>query len=331
METPLASRLRGGLLGLLVGDALGVPYEFHAADALPPRDQIEPTPPPGFARSHGRIPPGTWSDDGAQALVLLDSLLERGRFDAGHFGAGLLRWYGEGFYAVDGVMFDCGVQTRQALDRIRAGADPATAGRTDERANGNGSLMRVLPLALWHPGSDAELCADAFGQSALTHRHLRAQVCCALYCLWVRSLLDGQGPAEALTAARSSFDRLYPAGSPEQEELNGHILPTRLGPLRGTGYVVDSLRAALVLTGAHPHPTARAEATYEDAVRAAIALGDDTDTTGCVTGGAAGILSGEEGIPERWLGRLRGRELVDPLLERLVAVRDPATPADPPT
>ncbi|MFL5446323.1 MAG: ADP-ribosylglycohydrolase family protein, partial [Myxococcales bacterium] len=99
-------RMEGGILGLLVGDALGVPYEFHGPTEIPASDDIEMDPPPDFRRSHAGTPPGTWSDDGAQALALLASLLERGRLDLDDFAARLLAWFERGEYAVDDRVFD---------------------------------------------------------------------------------------------------------------------------------------------------------------------------------------------------------------------------------
>ncbi len=316
----LGERLRGGIYGLLVGDALGVPYEFHPARAIPPAAEIEMTPPTGFPRAHGTVPPGTWSDDGAQALVLLESLLRVGYLHVGDLGSGLLRWRDEGRYAVDGRVFDIGIQTENALERIAAGEPARSAGASHERANGNGSLMRILPLALWHKGSDAELVADAMLSSRPTHGHLRSLVCCALYCLWARRIRDGMPPGPAWRQAIGVFDALHAPGSPEQAE-RWQIFPVGSaggtcltdGPVRGTGYVVDSLRAAVHLC-AHDQPL-----DYETVVKGAIALGDDTDTTACIAGGIAGIVVGERGIPQRWREQLRGRELVEPLLEALLA------------
>src|SRR5262245_65410840 len=116
-----AQRLEGGLVGLLIGDALGVPYEFHGPERLPPVEQIEMVPPPGFARAHRGTPPGTWSDDGAQALCLLASLLECGRLDPEDLGRRLLRWYNHGYLAVDGRVFDVGIQTGRALRALQRG------------------------------------------------------------------------------------------------------------------------------------------------------------------------------------------------------------------
>src|SRR5215213_5788280 len=187
-ETTFEERIRGGIIGLLVGDALGVPYEFHARESIPPFDEIEFAPPVGFNRAHHGVPVGTWSDDGAQALCLLASLLECGRFDSADFAAKLVAWFREDYMAVDEV-FDVGVQTRRAILNLRKGMPPLDAGLKEEKNNGNGSLMRVLPLALWHRGTNEELVKDAFDQSAVTHGHLRSKLCCALYCLWARNIL----------------------------------------------------------------------------------------------------------------------------------------------
>ena len=312
-------RLRGGIFGLLVGDALGVPYEFHRAPEIPSPETIEMTPPLGFRRAHGGIAPGTWSDDGATALVLLESLLRLGQLDVADLGRGLVRWADEGWYAVDRHVFDIGVQTGHAIGALRAGVPAASAGPSDSSANGNGSLMRVLPLAMWHRGSDAQLAADAVAQSSVTHGHLRSQVCCAIYCLFARRLLDGMPPAHAWPAARAAFDAVYPAGSPEHDELVAQVFPDGAAyEIRGGGYVVESIRAAVSLT------LAEDPLDYERVVKGAIALGDDTDTTACIAGGLAGLVVGESGIPLRWRAALRGRDLVEPLVDALESWRGSA-------
>jgi ADP-ribosyl-[dinitrogen reductase] hydrolase len=133
---------------MLVGDALGVPYEFHRREQIPALELIEFTPPAGFNRSHRGVPPGTFSDDGAQALCLLSSLLYCGKLDTDDLGQRLVGWYEQGFMAVDGDVFDCGVQTSRALRAMMGGEVARLAGPAEEQANGNGSLMRVLPRAV---------------------------------------------------------------------------------------------------------------------------------------------------------------------------------------
>ena len=186
-----SERIRGGLVGLLVGDALGVPYEFKPPALIPAPAEIEFDPPAGYPRTYPGLAPGTYSDDGAQALCLLASLLDCGVLDPEDLGRRLLDWYEKGYLAVDGHVFDVGIQTSQALRALRAGTPALQAGPIQERANGNGSWMRVLPLALWHQGSDEELAADACTQSQVTHGHMRSQLCCALYCLWASCRRSG--------------------------------------------------------------------------------------------------------------------------------------------
>lgn len=307
-------RIKGGLFGLLVGDAVGVPYEFHDADEIPPMEHIEMIPPAGFRRSHGAVQPGTWSDDGAQALCLLDSLLTVGHFDLDDFSERLLAWYRDGLWAVDGHVFDIGIQTAEALSALRDGMRPELCGNLRPDGKGNGALMRVLPLALWHRGTDSELIADAHAQCLITHSHLTNQVCCALYCLTARTLLGGKPFDESLAEAIRSLRQLYAHAPAYLEELEFRLRPDEPGIWRGngSGYVVDSLRSAfMVLHEAD---------SYEETVKRAVALGDDTDTTACVAGGLAGILYGYDGIPQHWLGALRQKSDVDALFSRMSAL-----------
>ena len=298
-------RIEGGLIGLLVGDALGVPYEFHPPEQIPEASLIEFTPPPGFDRAHRGVPPGTWSDDGALALCLLDSLLERDAFDPQDFGERLFRWYENGYLAVDGRVFDVGVTTAVGIRAIKAGKPPLEAGPRGDYDCGNGALMRVLPLALWHKGADADLVKDADLQSCLTHGHLRSQVCCALYVLWARRVLEEF--SEPWQHSVATLRGLYAENSAATEELERNIRPDEFTQGTGSGYVVDCLRSAR---------WAVEQGEYEQVVRAAIGLGRDTDTTACVAGGIAGLRDGISGIPQRWRDGLRGQSLLQPLLEK---------------
>jgi ADP-ribosyl-[dinitrogen reductase] hydrolase len=302
--TSTRDRGAGGLYGLLVGDAIGVPYEFHDAGAIAAVAPVEMEPPPGFRRAHVGVPPGTWSDDGAQALCLLASLVHVRGFDARDFANRLVNWHDRGYFAVDGRVFDVGMQTARAIEALRAGVPPEVAGGADEWENGNGSLMRTLPLALWHRGPDLALLADAERQSAVTHRHLRSRVVCAVYALWARRELGGQ--RWTLDDAVAAYVSAVPDVDRRREA--GHLLGD--APRRGSGYVVDCLRSADV---------ALREPSYEAVVRRAIAFGDDTDTTACVAGGIAGIRYGLDGIPSRWRSALRGQDLFAPLLAPLLA------------
>ena len=171
-------RIAGGLYGLLVGDALGVPYEFYHAEELPSYEEIEMTPPPGFQKTYQEVDAGTWSDDGAQALCLLDSLLYRGEFSLEDFSDALEAWRQRGLWAVGGTVFDIGVQTAYALHAYSRGVSAEECGLLNPDGKGNGALMRVLPLVLWHykkeedgKKRDQKLVEDAHRQCLITHGH----------------------------------------------------------------------------------------------------------------------------------------------------------------
>ena len=301
----------GGLVGLLVGDAVGVGFEFKKPEQIPSRDQIEMTTPVGFRRSHAGVPAGTWSDDGSQALALLDSLLECGKFSLIDFADRLLRWLDDGYLAVDGDVFDVGVQTAEALGKLRDGMSPRESGGASVMDNGNGSLMRVLPLALWHTGSDEALVRDAHLQSMPTHRNPRSLVACAFYCLVAREYLR-QG-ADPWSHADGCLEAIYDEWAGKQEraaflkELDVLRRFPKTDTTRGTGYVIDTIWSAR---------KAMEEDSFEDVIRTAICFGEDTDTTAAVAGGLAGIRFGLDGIPTRWLAQLRGFGIVKPLIGR---------------
>lgn len=299
----------GGLYGLLIGDALGVPYEFYMPKELPSREEIEMVPPAGFQKAHKGVEAGTWSDDGAQALCLLDSLLSCGKFCLEDFSRRLLDWYEKGLWAVDGVVFDVGMQTGEAINAYREGLAPEKCGNLRPEGKGNGALMRVLPLALWHRGTDQELVMDAHSQCLITHGHVCNQVCCALYCLVARYLLQGAGFEQAVEQAVNVLRNIYRKMPAYERELEWSIRPEEAWEGRGSGYVVDCLRSAFMVME-------KADC-YEDAIKRAIMLGDDTDTTACVTGGLAGILYGFKNIPSRWYDVLKSRKEVEGLLEKL--------------
>ncbi|HCJ41794.1 ADP-ribosylglycohydrolase family protein [uncultured Ruminococcus sp.] len=304
--------VKGGIFGMLVGDALGVPYEFHKAEDIPPYEKIEMTPPDGFMRAHFSVAPATWSDDGAQALCLLDSLAEKGKFDLDDFSDRVLAWYDKGLWAVGGKVFDVGIQTSMALNAYRGGVKAEKAGFVRPEGKGNGALMRVLPLALWHEGSDEQLVEDAHRQCLITHGNITNQVCCALYVLMARSLLGGADIDTALTDAVARLRRIYADKPKYADEFEFSLRPDEkdIWVGRGGGFVVDTLRGAVMLM--------RNSKSYEEVVKGAVALGDDTDTTACVAGGLAGIVYGVDRIPERWLNSLREKEKVDELLEKLL-------------
>lgn len=224
---PLAERLAGGVWGHLVGDALGVPYEFQSARDI--GDVVW-----GHQGTH-RQPPGTWSDDGALTLTTLDSLLSVG-FDPTDQGQRFLRWSSGGDYA-PGSPFDIGTTTSLALERLNRGVSAEEAGGRSVDDNGNGSLMRILPIVLVNPHAPAEeLVKMAMRSSAITHGHARPRVACAVYCLLAQRLLKGQPPSTALEAALA---RLGPPYHPSFRRSSRSSRNIRSAPAPATCWIVS--------------------------------------------------------------------------------------------
>jgi ADP-ribosyl-[dinitrogen reductase] hydrolase len=296
-----------GIEGLLVGDALGVPYEFTKPDKMPARELIEYEPPAGFRKAWPNVPPGTWSDDGAQALCVLDAVMcDKNAYIEEEVGSRLLRWRDEGFMAVDGRVFDIGNTTNAALSRLASGVPARQAGMVGEYTKANGSLMRTLPIAFMKGATDDEIARAAIGQSRVTHAETEPMLCCALYCLWARHMAENRLKAEkSWDLAFETLFRVVPKGV-----LSAHIIRIERWPggtPSGSGYCIDSLHSA---------KWALDQGTdYESVLKAAISLGNDTDTTAAIVGGLAGIKY--QAIPQRWRDGLRGRDILNPLLDNL--------------
>lgn len=313
----LHNHMRGAIYGLLIGDAVGVPYEFNSPSNLPPIEKIDMIPPADFKRTYLDIPIGTWSDDGSQALCLLASLLHCQKLDQNDLMNRFANWYNVGYMAVDNQVFDVGIQTAQAIRNYLNKVPIKNCASDDEQANGNGSLMRTLPLAIWHclqNTSDDQLIADAYAQSHVTHAHLRSKICCALYCVWAKTILQGKTINDSY---RMATDKLYAIFQTREEtgelaELDFFIRPKEIDNVSGSGYVVDCLKSAYV---------ALQQPTYETVIKKAISLGNDTDTTACVAGGIAGLYFGFDNIPQAWRTQLREKETVEILLTDLLSIR----------
>jgi len=316
-----ASRLAGGIWGHLIGDATGVPYEFMSAERI---GEVEF----GAAGGPWDQPPGTWSDDGSLMLALLDSLLTTG-FDTEDQGRRSVAWMDDGDYTpAHAGKFDIGTTTSEALHAIRRGLPAIDAGPTGERSSSNGSLMRILPLALverdgWEPDrqtravDDLTLVRHAHEASRVTHGHPRCQVACALYALVVRRLLDEERPTPlpqpALDGALATLRAIYAgddALAPHLAALD-ELEAWREQPHTGRGFVLDAFWSAWdAFAGARD---------YRDTIVRAIRLGNDTDTTAAIAGGLAGVRWGWEDIPVAWRRGMRGREVATPFVDRLVA------------
>jgi ADP-ribosyl-[dinitrogen reductase] hydrolase len=311
----LGDRVVGGLTGLAIGDALGVPVEFEsrAARAADPVEGM---------RSGGvwRTEAGTWSDDASLALCLAESIVLRG-FDPEDSGKRSLAWLDQGLWSARGAVFDVGGATRRALDRIRSGMPAVMAGGRGENDNGNGSLMRILPASTWLAAMPEPARFRAIAAySSTTHGHPRSVLGCWLHCLVVARLLGGDLPRDAyesaMEEARALIGGLPTAVRAEagvySRVLDGSLAKLRPGEVRGSGYVVHCLEASLqclVSTG-----------DFRSCVLAAVNLGEDADTTGAVAGGLAGIAYGRRGLPREWVSAIARADEIEALAGRLAAL-----------
>ena len=289
-------KIRAGIWGVLVADAMGVPHEFKSS--LDTRTaQLEMVMEPGYPKTYPKTPYGTWSDDGALTLALADSLGRVGQLNTQDFGQALVRWYTKAHYTPDNNTYDVGATTSEAICRLIRGHDADVAGMTQETANGNGSLMRTLPIALFHRGSDQALYNDACRQSAVTHAHDISKAACGVYSVAARHILNGRTPARA-------FIEALPLA---------HVNLSIPSDPSGSGFVLDSLAFAI--------QAVRSGKSYEEVVLEAIRLGADTDTTAAIAGGLVAVRDGMEAIPSKWLDKLHGRELAGRIIDQLVSTQ----------
>ena len=303
-------RVVGGLWGAIVGDALGVPVEFTDREKRR-RDTVS------SMRGGGtwNQPPGTWSDDSSLMLCSVESLL--GGFDTDDMGRRFLDWHNAERWTPWGKVFDIGMTTRSALGAVARGMGAELAGGVSESSNGNGSLMRILPVVL-HGASlpTDELLARVHRASAITHRHPRSQMACGLYALLALQLLAGISAEAAWSAAQDEFRQHYSTREWITETSRfAPMIDRDLGSLPETdvgsgGYVMDTLAASIwCLLNTRD---------YCEAVLKAVNLGGDTDTTGCVAGGLAGLVYGASGIPQEWIGSLARKGDIDRLIGEFV-------------
>ncbi len=309
---------KDGMLGLIVGDALGVPVEFMS------RTELMKNPVTGM-REYGthHQPRGTWSDDSSMALAELDSIRTVGTIDYTDMMERFSRWCMHGEYTPFGEVFDIGIATSRALMNYAKGMAPLESGGKTEWDNGNGSLMRILPICLYLFERQKKVCTSEnesiymiHAVSALTHAHVRSQIACGIYYFLVKAILEEEGSLE--NRLQKGMDRAYQY---YRQDLSNHrelenykrladlseFKETPKEGIKSSGYVVDTLEAA-VWCLLHSH-------SYKETVLMAVNLGEDTDTVGAVAGGLAGLYYKEEGIPQEWTQVLQRREWIEEVLQ----------------
>lgn len=277
------SKIYNGLMGLIVGDAMGVPVEFNPRDSFKVSDMI------GYGTYD--LPAGSWSDDSSMMLATVESIARLGEIDTDDIMKNFVRWVNDGEFTPYGELFDIGRATRNAIQRYVQGIPAEQCGGTAEWDNGNGSLMRILPLAFLD--CDYETVNAV---SSLTHAHEISIAACRVYVYIARQLFHGKTLEEIYNCfgmKQSTFERLPILKDLTRDEI------------KSTGYVVDTLEAALWCN--------LNSSSFRECILLAVNLGDDTDTVAAVAGGLAGIIygvGGERGIPEEWINQLAKKEWI---------------------
>jgi ADP-ribosylglycohydrolase len=315
MKMKTLDSVKAGIIGLAVADALGVPVEFSAREERR-RDPVADM--RGFG-VHNQ-PTGTWSDDTSMALCLLESL-SRG-LDYADIMDNFVKWYRAAFLTAGDAVFDVGGTTRRAILRYEANQNPLTCGQSGEWDAGNGSLMRILPLAFYldakygyYFAESPEAMEIVRNVSSLTHAHMRCVIACGIYLAVAQELLRGaernQAVDEGIRKAAAHYGALGRDWRAECEEHYqfdaASLLEMPETRVASSGYVVDTLLAALwcLLT----------TDSYEACALRAVNLGSDTDTVAAVAGGLAGLCHGYDTIPERWREQLIRRDRIEALCE----------------
>lgn len=303
-----------GIMGLVIGDALGNPVQFS------PRDTIRRQGPVKSMESGGvfNTPAGTWTDDSSLALATLASIGSTGRLDYNDIMKRFAAWLYKGEYTPFGRAFDQGGTCTGAIVDYAMHHNPYACGRTGEYANGNGGLMRILPVCLYSLDLVDDNAAIRFvhDATALTHNHPRALVGSGIYYFMVKSIVHGVGDLKnRLQAGMDAAYKYYHLDAEYSEDLDhyrrlyfmSYFAETPESEIRSSGYVVDTLEAAVwsLLT----------TDSFEQALLRAVNLGDDADTVGAVAGGLAGLYYEYGAIPKEWLAVIQRREWIEGLCE----------------
>jgi ADP-ribosylglycohydrolase len=290
-----SNRFQGALIGLATGDAVGTTLEFQAPGTFQPIEDM-------VGGGPFRLPAGAWTDDTSMALCLAESLLERGGFDAADQMERYWRWYTEGHLSSTGTCFDIGNTVRSALERWRETGEPYSGSVQRDEA-GNGSLMRLVPIPMAYARAPLIAIERSAWSSRTTHGSELAVDACRYFAGLVVGALQGAKKEHLLSPRYEPEPGVWDRAPlcPEIEDIAQGSFRTKEPPaIRGTGYVVEALEAAL-------WAFSRSE-TYRSGLLMAVNLGHDADTTGAIYGQLAGAYYGLTAIPEEWRRQLMHAE-----------------------
>lgn len=302
--------VKGAIFGLAVADALGVPIEFELREKLQknPVDRML-----GFGSYD--VPKGTWSDDTSMALCTLNSISQKGKIDLVDNILEFSKWAEDGYMTPHGEMFDIGRTTLTSLRNYWKSKDVYTCGGKSEYDNGNGSLMRIIPVCLFNKIkqlSTENSIENIHEISALTHAHERSLIACGIYDFIVQELIKCPEKLSVNTALKKAekYYADYNEVKHYKRIFDEKFMDLDISLIKSSGYVVDTLEAAIWCL--------LSTDSYKECVLKAVNLGEDTDTVGAVAGGLAGILYGYDSIPKEWINTLVKNEMISNLCDEFV-------------
>jgi len=291
-----SSRFRGCLLGLAVGDAVGTTVEFKPRGSFPRMTDM-------IGGGLFSLKAGQWTDDTSMALCLATSLITKQGFDPTDQMDRYWNWYKNGYLSSTGRCFDIGNTVSYALDRYHHTRNPFS-GSDSPNSAGNGSLMRLAPVPIFYFPDHEKIIHFAVESSRTTHGALECLEACQLFAEMIYLALSGQSKDQIL------FGTSVKISSPKISDIaEGNYSQKSIAQIHGTGYVVESLEAALWCF--------YRTNSFESAILQAANLGDDADTTAAICGQIAGAFYGESGIPEKWLDKLYMRREITDLADQL--------------
>ncbi len=300
-------RYRGSLVGLATGDAVGTTLEFRPPGTFTPINDM-------VGGGPFRLKPGQWTDDTSMALCLAESLIEQKGFSPTHQLEKYLQWYREGHLSSTGRCFDIGNTVRAGLLQFEKTREPY-CGSPDPLSAGNGSIMRLAPVPLFFAQNPKQAIEKSADSSRTTHGAATAVDACRYLAALLVGTVNGVSREELLSSHYSPIPG-YWEENPLVEEIDqiasGSFKHREPPEIKGTGYVVKSLEAALWAF----HRTH----SFEEGCLLAVNLGNDADTTGAVYGQLAGAFYGEQGIPESWRSKLAYRDLIESFSDRLFSL-----------
>lgn len=305
MNKEIKDRFQGAILGLAVGDALGVPLEFKDPGTFQPVEDM-------IGGGPFDLLPGMWTDDTSMALCLAESLTEKGKFDPVDQLTRYLKWYREGYLSANSICFDIGNTTRRAITLFAETGEPYP-GPDDEYSAGNGSLMRLAPVPLFYILDPLRAMEMSGRSSCTTHKHILAVDSCRFLGGLIHGALIGKSKEELLSPRYSAVENYWeekPLATLVDEVACGSYKEKEPPEIRGRSYVVKSLEAALWAF----HKTNN----YEEGCLLAVNLGEDADTTGAIYGQLAGAYYGKNCIPKRWVDKLVKLDLIESIIEKLM-------------